>query len=222
MLIPMIRLLRRDLLLALRGRADALAPLMFYLMVASLFPLALGPQPEQLRQIAPAVLWVGALLAAIVGMHRLFEQDAADGTLEQLLLDATPLTLLVLAKVLAHWLVTGLPLVLIAPLLALQYDMSGPAMATLTIALLLGTPILSLIGAIGAALTLSARGASVLIALLLLPLYIPTLIIGSSAAAAAANGVDTSAHLTLLAGLLLGASVLAPWSAACALRIACD
>jgi heme exporter protein B len=222
MLAPALRLVRRDLMLALRGRADALAPLLFFLMVASLFPLALGPRPEQLRQIAPAVLWVGALLAAIVGMHRLFEQDAADGTLEQLLLADTPLALLVLAKVLAHWLVTGLPLVLAAPLLALQYDMGGPAMSVLTVGLLLGTPILSLVGAIGAALTLSARGASVLLALLLLPLYIPALIIGASAAAAAANGMDASSHLTLLAGLLLAAAVLAPWSAACALRIACD
>lgn len=222
MLNAMAATMRRDLLLALRRRTDALLPLAFYLMVALLFPLAIGPQPAQLRNIAPGVLWVGALLATLLGMHRLFEQDAADGTLEQMLLADAPLSLLVLGKVLAHWLVTGLPLVLAAPLLALQYDMTTAAAQMLALGLLLGTPVLSLLGAIGAALTLGAHGASVLVAVVLLPLYIPVLIIGTGAAVAAANGVDAHAHLMLLGALLLGSGALAPWATAAALRIACD
>lgn len=213
---------QRDVRLAFRRRADVLTTVFFFIMVVSLFPLGVGPERELLRTLAPGVLWVAALLASTVSLGRLFALDHADGTLEQMLLSPEPLSVIVAAKVLAHWLVSGLPLIALAPLLALQFDLSFDAIALLTASLLLGTPVLSLVGAIGAALTLGLRGGGVLVSLLVLPLSIPVLIFGSGAVGAQTSGLGASAHLYLLAGLLAGALVLAPWAAAAALRISVD
>lgn len=214
--------IRRDALLAFRRRSDVLATVFFFIMVVSLFPLGVGPERDLLRTMAPGVLWVAALLASMLSLGRMFAFDFADGTLEQMLLSPEPLSVIVAAKVLAHWLVSGLPLVVLAPLLALQFDLPGDAVGVLVSSLLLGTPVLSLVGAIGAALTLGLRGGGVLVALLVLPLCIPVLIFGAGAVSAQASGLGSSAHLYLLAGLLAGASVLAPWAAAAALRVSVD
>lgn len=214
--------LRRDLLLAMRRRADVLTTLFFFIIVVTLFPLGVGPEPALLRTMAPGILWVAALLASMLALGRLFALDHADGTLEQMLLSPAPLTLIVIGKVLAHWLVSGLPLAMLAPLMALQFDLPLAQTAVLTLGLLIGTPILSLIGAIGAALTLGVRGGGVLVALLVLPLYIPVLIFGAGAVGAEASGVGAAAHLLLLGALLAGAAALAPWAAACALRVAVE
>lgn len=214
--------IQRDVRLAFRRRADVLTTVFFFIMVVSLFPLGVGPERELLRTLAPGVLWVAALLASTVSLGRLFALDHADGTLEQMLLSPEPLSVIVAAKVLAHWLVSGLPLIALAPLLALQFDLSFDAIAVLTASLLLGTPVLSLVGAIGAALTLGLRGGGVLVSLLVLPLSIPVLIFGSGAVGAQSSGLGASAHLYLLAGLLAGSLVLAPCAAAAALRISVD
>jgi heme exporter protein B len=211
---------RRDVLLAFRRRADVLTTLFFFVMVTTLFPLGVGPERDLLRTMAPGILWVGALLSAMLSLGRLFALDLADGTLEQLRLSPEPLSLIVLGKVLAHWLVSGLPLVVLAPLLALQFDLSAQAIGVLACSLLLGTPVLSLIGGIGAALTLGLRGGGVLVALLVLPLYIPVLIFGAGAVGAQASGLGSASHLNLLAGLLAGSLALAPWATAAALRVA--
>src|SRR6185436_20271934 len=171
-------LVGRDLLLAVRRKSDVATALLFFVIVASLFPLGIGAEPNQLRSIAPGVIWVAALLSSMLSLARLFAGDHADGTLEQMLLGAAPLGVIVAAKAAAHWLVSGLPLVLIAPLIALQYDVAAPLYGVLALSLLLGTPVLSLIGSIGAALTLGLRGAGVLLSLLVLPLYVPVLILG--------------------------------------------
>lgn len=217
---PWGSLLARDLTLALRQRADVLTTLFFFLIVASLFPLGVGPETELLRRMGPGVLWVGALLASMLSLGRLFAADHQDGTLEQQLLAAAPLPALVLAKVAAHWLVSGLPLVLLAPLLGLQYGLSPEALGVLVAGLLLGTPALSLIGAVGAALTLGLRGGGVLVALLVLPLYVPVLIFGAGAVEAAQAGLGPGAHLSLLGAFLAPALVFAPWVTGWALRIA--
>jgi heme exporter protein B len=215
-------IVRRDLELALRRRSDVFTTLFFFVIVISLFPLGVGPEPVLLRTMAPGILWVAALLAAMLSLARLFAPDHADGTLEQMLLSPEPLTVLVAAKILAHWLVAGLPLVLLAPVLALQFDLSPGAIGTLTLGLLIGTPVLSLFGAIGGALTLGLRGGGVLVALLVLPLYVPVLIFGAGAVGAASNGMDSAAHLSLLGALFAGAVALAPWATARALRIALE
>jgi heme exporter protein B len=212
----------RDLLIAARRRSDVLTTFFFFVIVVSLFPLGVGPQPDTLREIAPGVVWVAALLAAMLSLARMFGADFADGTLEQLVLMPQPLTLLVLAKILAHWLTTGLPLVLIAPLLGLQFDLPGDALATLLWSLLIGTPALSLIGAVGAALTLGVRGGGALTALLVLPLYVPVLVFGAGAVTASATGMDVVGHLSLLAAMSLAALVFAPWATAMALRISLE
>ncbi|WP_374586194.1 heme exporter protein CcmB [Pseudoduganella sp.] len=214
------RLLRRDLLLAMRRRSDALMPLAFFLVTTSLFPLAIGADGKLLRSVAPGIVWVAALLASLLGLQRLFADDYADGSLEQLLLSAQPLELLVLAKVLAHWLTSGLPLLVLAPLVALQYGLDAASLSVLCAGLLLGTPVLSLLGSIGAALALGARGGSVLVALILMPLYIPLLILGSSAVVAAGDGTGSAPHLMLLGALLAASLAATPWAAAAALRIA--
>lgn len=214
--------LRRDLLLALRRKSEVLTSLFFFVIVVSLFPLGIGPEPNLLRLIAPGVLWVAALLAAMLSLARLFATDHADGTLEQLFLAPAPLGLLISAKILAHWLVSGLPLVLLAPVLGLQFDLSAASLGVLMLTLLLGTPLLSLIGAIGAALTLGVRGGGVLLSLLTLPLYIPTLIFGAGAVAAEASGMGAAGHLSLLAALLVLAVFFAPWATTAALRIALE
>jgi heme exporter protein B len=212
----------RDLRLALRRRADTAAALFFFVIVASLFPLGVGPEPALLRTMAAGVLWVAALLASMLSLGRLVADDHADGTLEQLLLSVCPLPLIVLSKMAAHWLCSGLMLSLVAPLLALQFDLPGEAIGVLLVTLLLGTPLLSLIGGIGAALTVGVRGASVLLSVLVLPLCVPVLIFGAGAVDAAVSGLAVSAHYSLLAAMLVAALFLAPWAAAAALRIAVD
>lgn len=214
--------LERDLLIALRRRADVLTTFFFFVIVVSLFPLGIGPEPETLREIAPGVVWVSALLAAMLSLARMFSGDFADGTLEQLVLTPQPLTLLVLAKVAAHWLTTGLPLVLIGPLLGLQFDLPADALWVLVFSLLIGTPALSMIGAVGAALTLGVRGGGALTSLLVLPLFIPVLIFGAGAVAATANGTGAGGHLSLLGAMLMLSLVFAPVAIATALRISLE
>lgn len=215
-------IIRRDLLLAFRRRSDVLTTLFFFVIVATLFPLGVGPEAALLRTMAPGILWVAALLASMLALGRLFALDYADGTLEQMLLTAEPLTVIVIGKVIAHWLVSGLPLVLLAPLLAVQFDLPRESIAVLFFSLLIGTPVLSLIGSIGAALTLGVRGGGVLVSLLVLPLYIPVLIFGAGAVGAQASGLGSSANLLLLGGVLAGAAALAPWATAAALCIALE
>jgi heme exporter protein B len=214
--------IQRDLLLAFRRRSDVLTTLFFFVIVTTLFPLGVGPEPALLRTMAPGILWVAALLASMLSLGRLFALDFADGTLEQLLLSAEPLTLIVIGKVLAHWLVSGLPLVLLAPVLAVPFDLPGDSVGVLVWSLLLGTPVLSLLGAIGAALTLGVRGGGVLVSLLVLPLYVPVLIFGAGAVGAQVSGLGGSAHLQLLGGLLAATAALSPWATAAALRIALE
>ena len=222
MLSPVYALVLRDLRLAFRRRSDLASVLFFFIIVVSLFPLGVGPQPELLRTLAPGVLWVAALLATMLSLPRLFADDLRDGTLEQLALAPQPLALAVIGKVLAHWLVSGLPLALLAPVLGLQFDLAPDVLLTLTLALLIGTPALSGIGAIGAALTLGVRGGGVLVSLLVLPLYIPVLIFGAGAVEATATGMGAQAHLSLLAALSLGGVFFAPWATAAAIRIALE
>ncbi len=212
----------RDLVLSWRRRSDVLATLFFFIIVTSLFPLGIGPEPETLRTIAPGVVWVAALLASMLSLGRIFGNDFQDGTLEQLLLTPQPVFLVVLAKVLAHWLVSELPLVVIAPLLGLQFGLSENSLAIVVVSLLLGTPVLSVIGSIGAALTLGLRAANVLVALLVLPLYIPVLIFGSGAVQASVTGAGTQAWLLLLGAMLALSLVFAPWATSAALRISVE
>jgi len=215
-------MLTRDLLLAIRRLSDVLTTLFFFVIVVSLFPLGIGADMDTLRAIAPGVVWVAALLASMLALGRLFNEDFADGTLEQLILTPQPLALLVVSKVTAHWLVTGLPLVLIAPLLGLQYDLPADALWILVLSLLMGTPVLSLIGAIGAALTLGLRGGGVLISLLVLPLYVPVLIFGAGVVDAGISGLDTQAHFWLLSAFLVLALAFSPLATAAALRISIE
>jgi heme exporter protein B len=214
--------LRRDLMIALRRSHDVLTPLVFFVIVSSLFPLAVGPEPELLKQLAPGVVWVAALLATMVSLNRIFNQDYIDGSLEQLLLTPHPLSVLVLAKITAHWLLIGLPLLLITPILAVQWHIPTSALGVLLLSLLLATPVLSLIGAIGAALTLGVRGSGVLVSLLVLPLYTPVLIFGASGVAAAAAGQPFEAQLSILGAFLVVSITFAPWVIAAALRISLD
>ncbi len=212
----------RDLTLAFRRQSDVLSTLFFFVIVVSLFPLGIGPEFETLRLIAPGIVWVAALLASMLALEQLFAVDHTDGTLEQMLLTPHPLSLLVIGKVFAHWLVTGLPLVLITPLLGLQYDLPIEALGVLIVSLLLGTPVLSLIGAIGAALTLGLRGGGVLVSLLVLPLTIPVLIFGTGAVEATTSGLGAEGHLSMLAAILLLALFFAPLATALALRISSE
>jgi heme exporter protein B len=212
----------RDLLLAWRRRTDVLATLFFFIIVVSLFPLGIGPEPQLLRTIAPGVVWVAALLASMLALGRVFGNDYEDGTLEQLLLTPQPLYLVVLAKVLAQWLVSEVPLVAIAPVLGLQFGLSQNTLWVMTISLLLGTPVLSLIGSIGAALTLGLRAGSVLVALLVLPLYIPVLIFGAGAIESSVAGNEAQPYLFLLGATLVLALAFAPWATSAALRISLE
>jgi heme exporter protein B len=212
----------RDLMLAMRRKSDVLTTLFFFLIVVSLFPLGIGPEPDILRRIAPGVLWVAALLATMLSLGRLFAADHADGTLEQMALSAVPLGVIVAGKVVAHWLLSGLPLALLAPLLGLQFDLAPQSLAVLVASLVIGTPVLSLIGAIGAALTLGVRGGGVLVSLLVLPLYVPVLIFGAGAVESSAAGLGASAHLSLLAAMLALAGFFAPWATTYSLRIALE
>jgi heme exporter protein B len=217
-----LAILRRDLLLAMRRKSEVLTALFFFIIVVSLFPLGIGPEPQLLKKIAPGILWVAALLSTMLSLNRLFATDHADGTLEQLVLSPTPLGLLVAGKIAAHWLTSGLPLVLLAPVLGVQFDLDASALGILVGALLLGTPLLSLIGAIGAALTLGVRGGGVLLSLLVLPLYVPALIFGAGAVEAHISGLGAGGHLSLLAALLALAAFFAPWATTAALRISLE
>lgn len=212
----------RDLLLAWRRRADVLSTLFFFVIVASLFPLGIGPDMQLLRTIAPGVVWVAALLASMLSLGRVFANDYQDGTLEQILLTPQPLYLVIMGKVLAHWLVSEVPLVLIAPLLGVQFDLAPKTLLVLFVSLLLGTPVLSLIGSIGAALTIGLRGGGVLIALLILPLYVPVLIFGSGAVDASIIGGNPLPNLYLLGAVLVLSLVFAPWATSAALRISME
>ena len=214
--------IRRDLLLAMRRRADVLTTLIFFVMVVSLFPLGVGPEPDMLRKMASGVLWVAALLSSMLSLPRMFSADYVDGTLEQMMLAPQSLTMMVLGKIVAHWMLSGLPLVLIAPVLGLQFDMSAQALWILVVGLLLGTPVLSMIGAIGAALTLGLRGGGVLVSLLVLPLCIPVLIFGAGAVEAVNSGMGAASNLSLLGAFVLFALVFTPFVAAQALRISME
>jgi heme exporter protein B len=216
------QVLWRDLRLALRQRGDALLAVLFFVLTAMLFPFGLGPEPNLLARIAPGVVWVTALLAVLLSLERLFLADWEDGSLELLVLSPLPLPLVVLAKVLAHWLTTGLPLLLAAPVIALMYGLPPDGYDVLLAAMALGTPTLSLLGAVGAALTLGARRGGVLIPLLVLPLYIPVLIFGVSAVDAELALLSARPQLLLMGAGLLAAAALCPWAAAGALRQAVE
>jgi heme exporter protein B len=213
---------RRDLLLAMRHRSDVAMSVFFVVIVASLFPLGVGPEPAILRTIASGVLWVTALLACLLSLGRLFTADYLDGVLEQTLLIPQPLAVLVVGKVFAHWVISGLPVVLLSPLLGLQFGLAGDSLGVLTLSLLLGTPTLSMIGAIGAALTLGLRGSGLLVALLVLPLFIPVLIFGAGAVSNSLAGIGSEANLSLLGACFMLSFVFAPWATAVALRIALE
>lgn len=213
---------QRDLLLAGRRRIEALLPLGFFIVAASLFPIGVGPEPQTLRQIGPGVVWVCALLAAMLSVTQMFASDHQDGSLEQMLLAPQPLVMLVTGKVFAHWLTTGLPLVIAAPLIGLLFDMNGRAIAALTATLLVGTPVLSLLGAVGAALTLGLRSGAALVFLLVLPLTVPTLIFGTGAVGAVESGLSPAAHFSLLGAVLILTALGAPPATAAALRISLD
>jgi heme exporter protein B len=213
---------RRDLLLAMRHRSDVAMSVFFVVIVASLFPLGVGPEPAVLRTIASGVLWVTALLACLLSLGRLFTADYLDGVLEQTLLIPQPLAVLVVGKVFSHWVISGLPVVLLSPLLGLQFGLSGESLGVLTLSLLLGTPTLSMIGAIGAALTLGLRGSGLLVALLVLPLFIPVLIFGAGAVSNSLAGIGSEANLSLLGACFLLSLAFAPWATAVALRIALE
>ena len=215
-------IVRRDLRCAARRRSEPLFTLGFFVVVTSLFPLGIGPEPELLRRIAPGVLWVAALLALMLALGRMFAADYEDGTLEQMALAPGPLVLAVGAKIVAHWLVCGLPLVLASPLLALQYGLPADVIAHLMLSLLIGTPILSLIGAIAAALTIGVRGAGVLVALLALPLYVPALVFGAGVVDARLAGLSAAPHLSLLGACLALAVLFAPLATASAIRISLE
>lgn len=214
-----LRLVRRELVLALRGGIGPLMAVVFFVIAVTLFPLGIGPELTLLSRIAPGAVWVAALLAALLSLDRLFVADHEDGSLEQLMLGALPLELVVLAKTLSHWLTTGLPLAAAAPVLAILLNMSADGLVILIVSLLLGTPILSLIGGVGAALTVGLKRGGALIALLVLPLYVPVLIFGVGAVEGAVLDVGVRANLSILAGGLVAALALGPLAAATALRM---
>lgn len=213
---------KREVSLAMRHKGEVLMPLVFFVLIASLFPLAVGPETAQLQRMAPGVLWVSALLSAMLSLQRLFATDYADGSLEQMALSTTPFMLSVAAKTWAHFVLSGLPLVLIAPLLGLQYGLNADALGVLMLTLLLGTPALTLIGSVGAALTLGVRGGGVLLSLLILPLFIPVLIFGAGAVQAHMTGMGADGHVSLLAALLVLSAFFAPLAATAAIRISLE
>lgn len=215
---PALALFRRDLGLSLRQGSDAVTALAFFVLAVAMFPFGVGPEPLILARIAAGLLWVIALLASLIALERLFLEDHQDGGLDLLLLAPAPLPLLVLAKLAAHWLVTGLPMILVAPILGQLLQLAPAGTGVLMLALLIGTPTLGLVGAVAAALTLGARRSGLLMPILVLPLYVPVLIFGVAAVEAALAGLDPAPHLSLLAALLLAALALCPWLAALALR----
>jgi heme exporter protein B len=212
-------IIRRDLMLAFRRRAEMANPIFFFVLIVTMFPLAIGAQPHLLQSMAPGVIWVSALLATLLSLDGLFRSDFDDGSIEQMLLSPQPLSVLVLGKIIAHWLVTGLPLILIAPLLALFLGLPEQARGTLWLTLILATPLLSLIGAIGVALTVGLRRGGMILSLLVLPLYVPVLIFASSAVDRAAGGLPVSAQLNILLAMLLAGLVLIPLPTSLALKM---
>jgi len=212
----------RDLRLALRRKSDSLAVLIFFAVVASLFPLGIGPEQNLLMQIAPGMLWIAALLAAMLSLQKIFSEDFIDGSLDQIALTALPLPLVVFAKAIAHWISSGLLLALISPILALQFNLPMDTVGVLFLSLLLGTPLLSLIGSIGAGLTLASRGGGTLLALIILPLVSPVLIFGAGAVESYQSGLGVTAHFSLLGAMLAIALFLAPFASAASIRIALE
>jgi heme exporter protein B len=212
-------IVRRDLVLAMRRRSEIANPVLFFILVITLFPLGIGAQPKLLQAIAPGIIWVSALLATMLSLDSLFRSDFDDGSLEQILLSPHPTSILVLGKVTAHWLTTGLPLLIVAPLLAVFLGMPNQSLSILLITLLLGTPILSLIGAVGVALTVGLRRGGMILSLLVLPLYVPVLIFASNAVEMASTGLPVTAQINILISMLLMALVLAPWPTAAALKM---
>jgi heme exporter protein B len=217
-----LRLFRHDLGLQLRQGSDLVAPVAFFVLATVFVPLAVGPEPNLLAKLAPGIIWVTALLATLLALDRLFQRDFDDGSLDLLALSPLPLELAVIAKVAAHWVTTGLPLILVAPLLGVMMGLDPGSYLALEFSLLLGTPILSLIGAVGAAVTLGARRGGALLAVLVLPLYVPVLIFATSAVGAVGEGLPARPHLLLLASLLVLGIVLVPFVAAAALRSALE
>ncbi|THB85137.1 heme exporter protein CcmB [Pantoea allii] len=215
----LFRLIQRELRIAFRGGADVVNPLWFFLIVITLFPLGIGPDPQQLARIAPGVAWVAALLASLLALERLFRDDFSDGSLEQLVLLPTPLPVTVIGKVVAHWLVTGVPLIILSPLAALLLSLDFSGWRAMALTLLLGTPTLSFLGAIGVGLTVGLRRGGVLLSLLVLPLAIPVLIFASAAMEAASQGLPIGGYLAILGAMLVGSATLAPFATAAALRI---
>jgi len=214
-----LALLRRDFLLAYRRRAELLQPLAFLLVVTTLFPLGVGPSPQLLASIAPGVIWIAALLATVLSLDSLFRSDFEDGTLEQMVISGQPLALIALARTVAHWLVAGLPIVLLSPLLALWMNLPDEGMSILIETLIIGTPVLSLIGAIGGALTVSLKRGGQLLSLLVFPLYVPLLILATSAVSAAVVGLPYTGQLGLMFAGLIAALTLAPFATAAALKL---
>jgi heme exporter protein B len=212
-------LLKRDLVLAYRRRAELVNPMLFFVLVTAMFPLGIGNDPKLIEAVGPGVVWVAALLSALLSLDSMFRSDYDDGSLEQFMLSAHPVSILVLAKILAHWLVTGLPLLIIAPLLAVLLHIPGSAIPTLLMTLLIGTPVLSLIGSVGVALTVGLRRGGVILSLLVLPLFVPVLIFATDAVKTAIVGIPTTAQLSILSAMLVGSLVLAPMATAASLRI---
>lgn len=212
-------LLKRDLTLAFRHREEIFNPLIFFVIVVTLFPLGIGPETNTLSKIAPGIIWVAALLSTLLSLERLFKSDHQDGSLEQLLLSPYPVFILVLAKVFAHWLITGLPLIIIAPILAVLLHLPENSYQALMLSLLLGTPVLSLLGAIGAALTVGLKKGGVLLSLLVLPLYIPILIFATSAIDSATMSLPYNGQLAIIAAIFFGTLTLAPFAIGAALKV---
>ncbi|KAE8176553.1 heme exporter protein CcmB [Photobacterium carnosum] len=219
MLNTLIQIIRRELLIAYRRQADIFNPLWFFIIVITLFPLGIGPEPNLLARIAPGIIWVAALLAALLSMERLFRDDYLDGSLEQMLLMPIPLSVTAFGKMIAHWLLTGLPLILISPLLAILLSLNLHTWIAVLLTLLIGTPTLSFLGAIGMALTVGLRKGGVLLSLLILPLYIPVLIFATSAIEAASLGMAYDGQLAIMGAMLAGSLTLAPFAVAASLRI---
>ncbi|RPD94055.1 heme exporter protein CcmB [Candidatus Pantoea deserta] len=215
-----LRVIQRELRIAFRSGAEVVNPLWFFLIVITLFPLGIGPEPQQLARIAPGVVWVAALLSSLLALERLFRDDFIDGSLEQLLLLPAPLPVIALGKVIAHWLITGLPLILLSPLAALLLSLDFNSWLAMALTLLLGTPTFSFLGAIGVALTVGLRRGGVLLSLLVLPLAVPVLIFASAAIDAASQGLPIGGYLAILGAMLAASATLAPFATAAALRIA--
>ncbi|GGB72261.1 heme exporter protein CcmB [Shewanella inventionis] len=212
-------LLQRDLRIAIRHRGDIFNPLLFFILVVTLFPLGIGPEPQVLTRVAPGIIWVAALLASMLSLERLFKADYSDGSLEQMLLSPQPLVILVLAKVFAHWILTGVPLILVAPLLAVLLHLDSNSYVALMATLALGTPVLSLLGAIGVALTVGLRKGGVLLSLLILPLYIPVLIFATSAIDSASINLPYTGQLAIIGAMLIGSLIMAPFAIGASLRV---